>query len=147
MSKRRDRRFMGRALDLARLNHGLTGENPSVGCVLVNEWGSVVGEGVTAWGGRPHAEQIALDMAGDKAHGATAYVTLEPCRERSTDEDACSKRLVDAGVARVVCAISDIHPKGAGGFAVLREAGIPLTIGVKWPEALPLYQDFFESHA
>lgn len=147
MSRRADRRHMGRALELARLNYGLTGANPSVGCVLVNAHGAIIGEGVTDVGGRPHAEQIALDMAGNNAQGATAYVTLEPCRERSTGEDACSRRLIDAGIARVVCAISDEHPKGAGGFDVLRAAGIPLFVGLKREEARPLYQDFFDSHA
>lgn len=147
MSRRADRRFMGRALDLARLNHGLTGDNPSVGCVVVNANGAVVGEGVTAPGGRPHAEQIALDMAGDTANGGTAYVTLEPCRERSTEEAACSRRLIDAGISRVVCAISDEHPKGAGGFDVLKSAGINVFIGLKQDEARPLYEAFFANHS
>ncbi len=147
MSKRSDRRFMGRALELARLNYGLTGDNPSVGCVLVNAMGHIVGEGVTAFGGRPHAEQIALDMAGDAAKGGTAFVTLEPCRERSTGEDACSRRLIDAGIARVVCAIEDKHPKGAGGFTVLRQAGVKVLTGLKADDALPLYDEFFETHA
>ena len=107
---------MGRAIDLALLNFDLTGDNPSVGCIIVDPLGRIVGQGVTAPGGRPHAEQLALDEAGDRAKGATVYVTLEPCRERSNDDVACSQRLVDAGIARVVCAIADIHPKGAGGF-------------------------------
>ncbi len=146
MSRRADLRFMGRALDLARLNYGLTGDNPSVGCVIVDVYGRIVGEGVTAPGGRPHAEQIALDMAGDLASGATAYVTLEPCRERSTGEDACSTRLIKAGVNRLVCAIADEHPKGAGGFDVLRSAGVSVLIGLKREAASPLYQDFFAAH-
>lgn len=146
MTIRKDKRMMGRALELARLNYGLTGDNPSVGCVLVNAMGHIVGEGVTAFGGRPHAEQIALDMAGDKAAGGTAYVTLEPCRERSTGEDACSRRLIDAGIRRIVCAIADEHPKGAGGFSVLRSAGVSVIVGLKKHAAQPLYQDFFDTH-
>lgn len=147
MSRRKDKRMMGRALELARLNHGLTGDNPSVGCVITDVMGRIVGAGVTAEGGRPHAEQIALDDAGELAKGGTAYVTLEPCRERSTGEDACSRRLINAGITRVVCAISDIHPKGAGGFGVLREAGIELMIGLKRDDAEPLYEAFFASHS
>jgi diaminohydroxyphosphoribosylaminopyrimidine deaminase/5-amino-6-(5-phosphoribosylamino)uracil reductase len=143
ITKRRDRRFMGRAIDLALLNYDLTGDNPSVGCIIVDEFGRIVGQGVTAPGGRPHAEQQALEEAGDRAKGATVYVTLEPCRERSTDDTACSQLLVDAGVARVVCAIADIHPKGVGGFEVLLSAGIQMTIGIKQIEALPLYENFF----
>ena len=147
MTRRRYQRMMGRALKLARSHHDLTGDNPSVGCVITNAFGHIVGAGVTAIGGRPHAEQIALDLAGDKANGGTAYVTLEPCRERSTGEDACSKRLIDAGIARVVCAIADEHPNGAGGFDVLREAGIPIMVGLKRDAALPLYKWFFEAHS
>lgn len=147
MSKRRDKRLMGQAYWLALWNHGLTGENPSVGCVIVDAHGSVVGEGVTAEGGRPHAEQIALEEAGDLARGGTAYVTLEPCRERSTGEDACSKRLIDAGIARVVCAVADLHPKGAGGFEALRAAGIPVLIGIKKHQIAPLYEEFFAAHS
>ncbi|MAK60010.1 MAG: riboflavin biosynthesis protein RibD [Ponticaulis sp.] len=137
---------MGQAYWLALWNHGLTGNNPSVGCVIVDAHGTVVGEGVTAEGGRPHAEQIALDEAGEKARGGTAYVTLEPCRERSTGEDACSKRLTEAGIARVVCAVADKHPKGAGGFAALRAAGIPVLVGIKKHQIAPLYEDFFVQH-
>lgn len=147
IGKRRDRRFMGRALELARLNFGLTGENPSVGCIIVDAHGHIVGEGMTHVGGRPHAEQIALDMAGERAKGGTAYVTLEPCRERSTGEDACSTRLIAAQISRVVCAIEDKHPKGVGGFHVLRNAGVDVLTGLKQDDALPLYEDFFATHS
>ncbi|MAP96305.1 MAG: riboflavin biosynthesis protein RibD [Ponticaulis sp.] len=138
---------MGEAYWLALWNYGLTGDNPSVGCVIVDKTGAVVGEGVTAEGGRPHAEQIALDEAGERAKGCTAYVTLEPCRERSTGEDACSKRLIDAGIGRVVCAVADKHPKGAGGFAALRKAGIPVLIGIKKDQVSWLYEAFFAEHS
>lgn len=139
--------MMGRALKLARANHGRTGANPSVGCVITNALGHVVGEAATGLGGRPHAEQLALDMAGERALGGTAYVTLEPCRERSTGETACSGRLVAAGIARVVCAIADAHPKGAGGFDILHAAGIPLLTGLRQREAEALYRNFFRLHA
>jgi pyrimidine deaminase RibD-like protein len=112
VSKRRDRRLMGRALALAGLNQGLTGANPSVGCVILDAQGHVVGEGVTGKGGRPHAEEIALDDAGNRARGGTAYVTLEPCRERSSGTASCSSKLIGAGIRRVVVAIEDPHPDG-----------------------------------
>ena len=147
MNKRRDRRFMGQAFELAWSNYGFTGDNPSVGCVIVDEFNRIVGYGVTDDGGRPHAEQMALDMAGDRAKGATAYVTLEPCRERSTGEDACSARLISAGIARVVCAMADVHPKGAGGINVLRAAGIDVMVGLKQDHAFLLYGEFFAAHA
>src|SRR3954467_4310994 len=97
---------MRRAIDLARVNLGRTGSNPSVGCVIVRD-GAVVGEGATGEGGRPHAEEVALDRAGAAARGATAYVTLEPCGQRSSGAASCGERLAGAGVARVVIACAD----------------------------------------
>ncbi|WP_291069909.1 bifunctional diaminohydroxyphosphoribosylaminopyrimidine deaminase/5-amino-6-(5-phosphoribosylamino)uracil reductase RibD [Hyphomonas sp.] len=129
MSKRRDQRRMGRALALAGLNQGLTGPNPSVGCVITDAAGHIVGEGVTGHGGRPHAEEIALEEAGARARGGTAYVTLEPCRERSSGAPSCSAKLVNAGIARVVVAVEDPHPTARDGIRVLREAGVGILIG------------------
>jgi diaminohydroxyphosphoribosylaminopyrimidine deaminase/5-amino-6-(5-phosphoribosylamino)uracil reductase len=145
MSRRRDRRMMGRALALARLNHGLTAENPSVGCVILNTDGHIIGDGVTGLSGRPHAEEIALDEAGAAALGGTAYVTLEPCRERSAGGPSCSTKLKEAGIARVVCAITDPHPLAEGGITTLREAGIRVDIGIGRSTAEHLYQGFFHS--
>ena len=139
--------MMGRALALARLNHGLTGPNPSVGCVILDSHGHIVGEGVTGRGGRPHAEEIALEEAGEAARGGTAYVTLEPCRERTNGEAACSKRLIEAGVSKVVIAVMDKHPKGAGGKAAIEAAGITVVPGFLEADAAPLYEDFFASLA
>jgi diaminohydroxyphosphoribosylaminopyrimidine deaminase/5-amino-6-(5-phosphoribosylamino)uracil reductase len=145
ITRRRDRRMMGRAFALARLNQGLTGENPSVGCVILDRDGHPVGEGVTALGGRPHAEEIALDEAGEAASGGTAYVTLEPCRERSNGSPSCSARLKEAGLARVVCAIRDPHPLADGGVTALRLAGIRVDIGLGRHTAAGLYDRFFRS--
>ncbi|MFN4024409.1 MAG: riboflavin biosynthesis protein RibD [Hyphomonas sp.] len=147
MSRRRDRRMMGRALALARLNQGLTGKNPSVGCILLDADGHIVGAGVTGAGGRPHAEEIALDEAAGRAKGGTAYVTLEPCRERSTGAASCSMRLVDAGIARVVVAIEDPHPTARDGIRILREAGVLVEIGTGVGRAARLYEWFFRSAA
>ena len=135
---------MAQALSLARLNHGLTGVNPSVGCCIVDAEGTLIGEGVTGIGGRPHAEQIALNMAGSAAKGGTAYVTLAPCGQRHTDDIPCSVRLIDAGIVRVVCAIDDPHPIGAGGLAVLRQAGLQVLLGIKQGIASRLYSEFFD---
>lgn len=145
MSKRRDRRMMGRAFQLARLNQGLTGKNPSVGCILVDPAGHIVGAGVTGTGGRPHAEEIALEEAGAKAHGGTAYVTLEPCRERSSGAASCSRKLVDAGIARVVVAIEDPHPTARDGLVILREAGVRVETGLGKHAAARLYGWFFKA--
>lgn len=137
---------MRRAICLARAQHGRTGDNPAVGCVIVDRGGRVLSEGATADGGRPHAEQLALDgLKGDVARGATAYVTLEPCRERSTGEDACSRRLIEAGVEKVFISVMDRHPRGSGGKAALEAAGIEVETGLLEEKAARLYQDFFAS--
>ncbi|MEL6783400.1 MAG: bifunctional diaminohydroxyphosphoribosylaminopyrimidine deaminase/5-amino-6-(5-phosphoribosylamino)uracil reductase RibD, partial [Pseudomonadota bacterium] len=90
---------MAACLRLALRHDGLTGTNPSVGTLLVKD-GVMVGKGVTARGGRPHAERKALDMAGDRARGATAYVSLEPCAHHGVTPP-CAQALIDAGVAEV----------------------------------------------
>lgn len=136
---------MGRALVLAASHLGRTGTNPSVGCVLTDPDGNIVAEAVTAEGGRPHAEETALAAAGDRVRGGTAYVTLEPCRERSSGAPACSTRLAESGVGRVVIALCDIHPLGAGGADQLRAAGIAVEIGLCGRRARRLYESFFRS--
>jgi pyrimidine deaminase RibD-like protein len=138
-----DSAFMRRALALAAPGVGRTGANPSVGCVIVKD-GIVVGEGATADGGRPHAEELALSQAGDAARGATAYVTLEPCAKRSTGAASCSDILAQAGVARVVIAVGDPHPFAAGvGVERLRAAGVVVEIGLMADEARALNAAFF----
>lgn len=120
---------MAAALRLGRSHLGQTSSNPSVGCVIVKD-GEIVGEAVTAVGGRPHAETQALAMAGPKAHGATAYVTLEPCSHHGKTPP-CANALVAAGVARVVIAVEDPDPRVSGrGTRILREAGIEVVTGV-----------------
>ena len=124
-----DRRFMAEALRLSRQNTGLTGTNPSVGCVVVKD-GEVVGKAVTAPGGRPHAETQALDMAGERARGSTVYVTLEPCSHFGRTPP-CANALVEAGVARVVVCLTDPDPRVSGrGLAILRDAGIAVESGL-----------------
>ncbi len=122
-----DERFMHLALRLGRRGMGQTAENPSVGCVLVQFTGNgpiIVGQGHTQPGGRPHAERVALAVAGDQAKGATAYVTLEPC-SHTGKSPPCSQGLIEAGIARVVCAKGDPDPRVNGrGFGMLRTAGI-----------------------
>ena len=121
---------MDRALALAEGAWGSTAPNPAVGCVLVTPDGTIIGEGATAPGGRPHAEAIALSQAGDSARGATAYVTLEPCAHQSPRGPACADLLIAAGVERVVAAMEDPDPRtNAHGFARLRAAGIAVEVG------------------
>ena len=139
-------RYMQRALELARMQDGRTAPNPSVGCVILDRDQRLLGEAATGDGGRPHAEQLALSaIPVGAAVGGTAYVTLEPCRERSTDEAACSQRLIEAGVAKVVIAALDPHPQGSGGVERLKEAGIMVETGVCRAPAEALYAGFFAS--
>jgi diaminohydroxyphosphoribosylaminopyrimidine deaminase/5-amino-6-(5-phosphoribosylamino)uracil reductase len=118
---------MAAALALARRGRGRTGANPNVGCLLVRD-GLVVGRGWTQDGGRPHAEAMALAEAGDRATGATAYVTLEPCAHESQRGPACAGTLIAAGTARCVVAMTDPDPRTAGrGIAALQAAGIAVS--------------------
>jgi len=136
-----DVEHMRAALALARRGLGSAWPNPSVGCVLVRD-GRVVGRGVTAAGGRPHAERVALDMAGADARGATAYVTLEPCAHHG-QTPPCADALVQAGVGRVVIASGDPDPRVNGrGIARLEAAGIAVATGLLGAEADALQQGF-----
>ena len=123
-----DERWMGAALAFGRRSLGLAAPNPSVGALLLDK-GVVVGRGVTVPGGRPHAERLALDEAGEAARGATLYVTLEPCSHHGVTPP-CAEAVVAAGVSRVVCALEDPDPRVAGrGLALLRDAGVELLVG------------------
>jgi diaminohydroxyphosphoribosylaminopyrimidine deaminase / 5-amino-6-(5-phosphoribosylamino)uracil reductase len=136
-----DRRYMAAAIRLSRRHLGLTATNPSVATLIVrHEAGAsrVVGRGVTAVGGRPHAETVALEEAGGLARGATAYVTLEPCAHHGRTPP-CAEALVSAGVSRVVGAASDPDPRVSGrGYGILREAGIEVCQPVLAREAADL---------
>ncbi len=125
---------MALALSLGRRGMGQCAPNPAVGCVIV-QGGRIVGRGSTAPGGRPHAETIALAQAGGRAHGATVYVTLEPCAHHG-QTPPCAEALIAAGVARVVAPFDDTDPRVSGrGFAMLRAAGVAVTTGILADEA------------
>ncbi|WP_192458139.1 bifunctional diaminohydroxyphosphoribosylaminopyrimidine deaminase/5-amino-6-(5-phosphoribosylamino)uracil reductase RibD [Musicola keenii] len=129
MSVLSDEFYMARALELARRGIFTTSPNPNVGCVIVRD-GEVVGEGFHQKAGEPHAEVHALRMAGDKAQGATVYVTLEPCSHHGRTPP-CADALIAAGVARVVAAMQDPNPQVAGrGLHRLHQAGIDVCHGV-----------------
>ncbi|SUC29884.1 Riboflavin biosynthesis protein RibD [Providencia rettgeri] len=107
-----DNMYMARAFELARKGRFTTSPNPNVGCVIVRD-GAIVGEGYHQKAGEPHAEVHALRMAGEKAQGATAYVTLEPCSHHGRTPP-CAEALINAGVSRVVAAMQDPNPQVAG---------------------------------
>lgn len=132
-----DQRHMARALQLAAQGLYTTTPNPRVGCVIVRD-GTVVGEGWHAKAGEPHAEPLALAAAGDRAAGATLYVTLEPCAHHGRTPP-CVDALLAAKPARVVAAMQDPNPKTAGkGFEQLRAAGIRVDSGLMEQEAREL---------
>lgn len=120
---------MAAAMRLSRWHTGLTATNPSVAALVVRD-GAIVGQAVTATGGRPHAETQALAVAGEKARGATLYVTLEPCSHHGKTPP-CADAIVTAGISRVVVSLTDPDPRVSGrGLAILRDAGITVESGV-----------------
>jgi diaminohydroxyphosphoribosylaminopyrimidine deaminase/5-amino-6-(5-phosphoribosylamino)uracil reductase len=137
-----DRRFMRRALAHARQGWGRTTPNPLVGACVVSPDGVVVGQGAHEQAGGPHAEVHALDEAGPLARGATLYCTLEPCAHTGRTSP-CAIRIIDAGIARVVAAMEDPFPLVQGrGFAMLREAGIAVDVGLERDQAIRLNGPF-----
>jgi diaminohydroxyphosphoribosylaminopyrimidine deaminase/5-amino-6-(5-phosphoribosylamino)uracil reductase len=125
-----DRYWMQRAIALARRAQGRVAPNPAVGAVIVRD-GEMVGEGCTQPPGGPHAEIIALQRAGERARGATLYVTLEPCAHYGRTPP-CVEAIVQAGIRRVVAAILDPFPAVAGrGFTLLRQAGVDVRVGIE----------------
>lgn len=137
-----DSHSMARALQLAERGLNTTSPNPRVGCLLVKD-GQVIGEGWHERAGEPHAEVHALRAAGKSAHGATAYVTLEPCSHHGRTPP-CAEALIAAGISRVVIAVQDPNPKVAGkGIAQLRAAGIQVDCGLMETAARKLNVGFF----
>ncbi len=138
-----DRHCMARALRLAECGLYTTDPNPRVGCVIVRD-GEIVGEGWHRKAGELHAERLALAAAGERARGATVYVTLEPCAHHGRTPP-CAAALVEAVVGRVVVAMADPNPLVAGqGVALLREAGIDTQVGLLEADAEALNPGFLQ---
>lgn len=133
---------MRRALELAQAQSGRTAENPSVGCVLVKD-GEIIGEGATQDGGRPHAETVALQVAGTASRGATAYVTLEPCSHYGQTAP-CANALIKTEIAACYIATIDPDPRvNWRGAALLQEAGVDVRVGLCEDEATDMNAAFF----
>jgi diaminohydroxyphosphoribosylaminopyrimidine deaminase/5-amino-6-(5-phosphoribosylamino)uracil reductase len=127
--------FMQRAIALSENGLGRTAPNPIVGAVIVDQSGSVIAEGFhDRVSSADHAEIIALKIAGDRAKGATMYVTLEPCNHTGTT-GPCTQAIIDAGITTVVHAVADPNEVAAGGTQVLKAAGIEVVAGVGESEA------------
>lgn len=130
------------ALRLGARNLGLTAPNPAVGCVIAKD-NRIIGRGWTGIGGRPHAETQALQQAGTRARGATAYVTLEPCCHHGKTPP-CTDALIAAGITEVVVAVRDPDPRVAGkGISALKDAGIRVTENICLAEAADAHAGFF----
>ena len=138
MSNSEDARWLAAAAGLAERARPLSRPNPAVGAIIVRD-GIVVGRGWTRPGGRPHAEALALEQAGEAARGATLYVTLEPCAHASERGPACADLAVVAGVARAVVGTPDPDRRTWGaGIARMREAGIEIACRPDRPSAASL---------
>lgn len=136
-----DHQMMSRAISLAKRGMFTTTPNPNVGCVIaLGE--QIVGEGFHRKAGEPHAEVHAMRMAGEKAVGATAYVTLEPCSHYGRTPP-CALGLIKAGVTKVICAMTDPNPQVAGrGIRMLQEAGVEVLVGLLEQDARALNPAF-----
>ena len=137
-----DRQMMTRALELAARGIGQVSPGPLVGTVIVDNTGEIAGEGFYVYDQLKHAETLALEQAGERARGATAYVSLEPHAHHGRTPP-CTEALVKAGIKRVVAPIEDPNPKVSGrGFAHLREAGIEVCTGLLKEEAAQLNEAY-----
>ncbi len=135
-----------RALELAAFGVGQVSPSPLVGCVIVDADGEIVGEGTYIYENVTHAEVIALNQAGEKAKGGTAYVSLEPHSYQGRTKP-CTESLLNAGIVRVVCPIEDPNPLVSGkGFQVLRENGVEVVCGILRDEAMRLNEKFCVWH-
>ena len=141
-----DIHFSRLALALAAKGRGLVSPNPAVGCVIVSADGEIVGEGTYFYDNVIHAEVLALEQAGERALGGTAYVSLEPHDHRGKTQP-CTEALINAGIKRVVCPIEDPNPLVAGrGFERLRNAGVDVVTGILADEAAKLNEKFICWH-
>jgi diaminohydroxyphosphoribosylaminopyrimidine deaminase / 5-amino-6-(5-phosphoribosylamino)uracil reductase len=145
-TQEQDRYWMQRALELARRGIGVSSPNPAVGCVILDRAGQVAGEGWHEYDLLDHAEVVALtealQHAGERLHGGTAYVTLEPCNHTGRT-GPCTEALIGAGLSRVVAATGDPNPNVTGhGIDRLRVAGVEAVVGVCEAEARRLNEGF-----
>jgi diaminohydroxyphosphoribosylaminopyrimidine deaminase / 5-amino-6-(5-phosphoribosylamino)uracil reductase len=141
-----DIKMTRRSLELASFGVGQVSPSPLVGCVIVSESGEIVGEGTYIYDNLTHAEVLALNQAGDKAKGATAYVSLEPHSYHGRTKP-CTEALINAGITRVVCPIEDPNPFVSGkGFEYLRQRGIEVVTGILREEAQKLNEKFCVWH-
>lgn len=143
MEENINEKYMWMAIELAKKGAGAVNPNPMVGAVVVKN-GEVIGRGYHKFFGGPHAEVYALEEAGEKAEGATIYVTLEPCSHYGKTPP-CAKKIIDMGIKKCFIGSSDPNPKVAGkGVSMLKEAGIEVVENVLKEECDEVNQVFFK---
>jgi diaminohydroxyphosphoribosylaminopyrimidine deaminase/5-amino-6-(5-phosphoribosylamino)uracil reductase len=136
------KRFLQRALELARQGVALTSPNALVGALIVDTQGAVVAESFHTYAGVKHAEVLALEQAGAKARGSTLYINLEPCSHQGRT-GPCTDAIIAFGIRRVVACMQDPNPLVSGqGFARLRQAGVMVEFGILEEEARALNESF-----
>ncbi|HXM64064.1 MAG TPA: bifunctional diaminohydroxyphosphoribosylaminopyrimidine deaminase/5-amino-6-(5-phosphoribosylamino)uracil reductase RibD [Terriglobales bacterium] len=141
-SRDTDESYLRQALELARQGVGLASPNPTVGAVIVDAKGAIVGNGSHTYDGVKHAEILAIEQAGEKARGSTLYINLEPCSHQGRTAP-CADAIIAAGISRVVASMQDPNPLVSGqGFAKLRSAGVNVTSGILEGEAKALNESF-----
>ncbi len=137
--------YMRKALALASRARGLTSPNPMVGAVIVKK-GRILAEGYHKKAGTPHAEVIAIENAGERARGSTLFVTLEPCCHKDKRTPPCTRKIISAGIEKVVIAMNDPNPKVSGkGIEELKAAGIKVVSGMLGDKAAAL-NEFYIKH-
>ena len=137
----KDRKYMKLAINLAKVREGLTGENPSVGCLIVKD-DQIISIGQTGLGGRPHAENVAINNSFQNLTGSKMYVTLEPCNHYGKTPP-CTKVIIQSGINEVLYPINDIDSKVKGkSFEILKKKNIKVKIGLLKKEAINLYNSY-----
>ncbi len=136
--------YMKKCIELAKLSEGKVSPNPLVGCVIVGDNGEIIAQGRHEKYAQAHAEQNALNLAGDKARGATLFVNLEPCNHWGKTPP-CAKLIVEAGIKKVVIGTRDLNAKASGGVETLKSAGIEVVEGVLEDDCKKLNEVFFYS--
>ncbi len=140
----KDKRYMKIALDLANARKGLTGKNPSVGCIIVKN-DQIISLGQTGFNGRPHAEHNAIKNSIDELNGSIMYVTLEPCNHYGKTPP-CTKTIIKSGISKIIYSIDDIDKKVKGkSFKILSDKNIKVKRGLLKNEAKNLYDSYFKN--
>jgi len=139
---KKDKKYMSLALSLANARHGLTGENPSVGCVIVKN-DEIISIGQTGYNGRPHAEQNAIKNSNEILEGSTMYVTLEPCNHYG-QTPPCTKEIIKNKISKVIYSLEDVDKKVKGkSFKILMSKNIIVKKGLLHEETSNFYKPYF----